>query len=465
MKNIFLAASLLLASFAAYAQCPTTISNFPHNEGFESTTPSWTPTTTVTTSCLEWIRTSGGTTSSGTGPSGAQSGSFYAYVEASTCTTSQIRTLTSPCYNLAGKASASFTFYYNMYGVNMGTLNLKVSNDNGATWTTLWTLSGDQGTAWHPVTVNLNLFLNQTIQLRMEGIIGVSYRSDMAIDNLTMDASGGTSLPDLTISSASAPTSVVAGSAAALSCIVNNALGTSSANSSSVAFYLSTNNTYSGDDVLLGTAAVGTLAAGASAQASFNASTPASTSGGTYFILYRADSNNDVLESNEANNVFARQITVVTATCSDGVQNGLETGVDCGGTCPPCGTTWVTNGIHINNLNTGNVGIGITTPTEKLTVNGMVLAKEFKATLNYPWPDYVFTPTHALLPLGELERYILTNGHLPNIPPADEVASNGVQLMEMNVKLLEKIEELTLYIIAMEKRIQTLEEDQKPEEK
>ncbi|GGD07570.1 hypothetical protein GCM10011368_06870 [Hyunsoonleella pacifica] len=72
------------------------------------------------------------------------------------------------------------------------------------------------------------------------------------------------------------------------------------------------------------------------------------------------------------------------------------------------------------------------------------------------WPDYVFTNDYKLPTLLEVEAYIKENGHLPNIDSAKEVEKNGVLLGEMNAKLLEKIEELTLYIIEQQKQIELL---------
>ncbi len=102
--------------------------------------------------------------------------------------------------------------------------------------------------------------------------------------------------------------------------------------------------------------------------------------------------------------------------------------------------------------NNGNVGIGTTTPDSKLAVNGVVHAKEVKIDL-VGWPDYVFENTYQLPTLDQVETHIKENGHLQNIPSAQEVAENGIELGEMNKKLLEKIEELTLYTIAQEKEL------------
>ena len=80
-----------------------------------------------------------------------------------------------------------------------------------------------------------------------------------------------------------------------------------------------------------------------------------------------------------------------------------------------------------------------------------------QVALTNPGPDYVFEPTYDLKPLAEIETYIKENKHLPEVPSAKEMEKNGVQLGEMNMLLLKKIEELTLHIIEQNKRIETLE--------
>ena len=105
----------------------------------------------------------------------------------------------------------------------------------------------------------------------------------------------------------------------------------------------------------------------------------------------------------------------------------------------------------------GKVGIGTTNPSEKLSVNGTLRAKEIKCQAS-PWPDYVFASDYNLKSLASVEEFIVQNGHLPNIPAAAEVDENGIALGEMNARLLEKIEELTLYTIEQEKAI-TVQKD------
>ena len=104
----------------------------------------------------------------------------------------------------------------------------------------------------------------------------------------------------------------------------------------------------------------------------------------------------------------------------------------------------------------GKVGIGTSTPSEELEVNGTIRSKEVKVEAS-PWPDYVFDEAYDLKSLAETEQYIKENKHLPNLPSAEEVSENGIELGEMNAKLLEKIEELTLHLIQQEERISELE--------
>jgi hypothetical protein len=99
------------------------------------------------------------------------------------------------------------------------------------------------------------------------------------------------------------------------------------------------------------------------------------------------------------------------------------------------------------------VGIGTTQTDAKLTVNGTVHTKEVKVDLNVPGPDYVFEKDYPLMSLEETKAYIDANKHLPEVPSAKEMEKNGVQLGEMNMLLLKKVEELTLYSIEQNQKL------------
>ena len=101
----------------------------------------------------------------------------------------------------------------------------------------------------------------------------------------------------------------------------------------------------------------------------------------------------------------------------------------------------------------GNVGIGTNNPDSKLSVNGTIHTKEVKVDL-IGWPDFVFNNNYELRSLDEVEQHINEKGHLPEIPSEIEVAENGINLGEMDAKLLQKIEELTLYLIDQNKQLQ-----------
>ncbi|MGS2741649.1 hypothetical protein [Sinomicrobium sp. M5D2P17] len=106
----------------------------------------------------------------------------------------------------------------------------------------------------------------------------------------------------------------------------------------------------------------------------------------------------------------------------------------------------------------GKVGIGTTFPDTKLAVNGVVHSKEVKVDLN-GWSDFVFEEHYNLPTLEEVEQHIKEKGHLKDIPSAKEVEANGIFLGEMDAKLLQKIEELTLYTLQQQKEIEALRQE------
>lgn len=113
--------------------------------------------------------------------------------------------------------------------------------------------------------------------------------------------------------------------------------------------------------------------------------------------------------------------------------------------------SWGNNSETYLTINKGNVGIGTSSPNNKLDVNGTIHSREVNVDLNFPAPDYVFASGYKLRSLEEVEKYVKENSHLPEIPSAKEFEQNGIYLAEMNMALLKKVEELTLYMIEMKK--------------
>jgi hypothetical protein len=122
--------------------------------------------------------------------------------------------------------------------------------------------------------------------------------------------------------------------------------------------------------------------------------------------------------------------------------------------------------IKVENATTGHIPfilessgrLVISNETEKilqLEPSGLLRARRIRVDSD-TWADFVFDKNYKLMPLNELEQYVVTENHLPNVPSAQDVIQNGVDLVEMNKILLQKVEELTLYIINQEKRLNQL---------
>ncbi|NMM47708.1 S8 family serine peptidase [Marinigracilibium pacificum] len=169
--------------------CTGEVSSYPYSESFESGLGAWSQ---GTGDDLNWTRDSGGTPSSGTGPSSGSAGAFYMYVEASSPNyPSKVGYLNSPCFDLSGESSANITFDYHMNGTAMGSLALQASNDNGSSWSNAWSISGSQGNSWKSVSVDLSSYIGGTVQFRFVGTTGSSWSSDIAIDNVSVGSDGG----------------------------------------------------------------------------------------------------------------------------------------------------------------------------------------------------------------------------------------------------------------------------------
>ena len=109
-------------------------------------------------------------------------------------------------------------------------------------------------------------------------------------------------------------------------------------------------------------------------------------------------------------------------------------------------------------LSNGQVGIGVDNPDSKLVVDGKIRSEEVKVEV-INGPDYVFEPDYQLRTLRETKEYIAENKHLPEIPSAKEMESGGVDLGDMNMRLLKKIEELTLYQIELMEEMEAMKKE------
>jgi hypothetical protein len=152
----------------------------------------------------------------------------------------------------------------------------------------------------------------------------------------------------------------------------------------------------------------------------------------------------------------------ITHSGSDGGAYGINNAVVLGATYFTSGATFrplvlgTSNLPRLTILGNGNIGVGTSDPgAYKLAVLGKIRATEIKVETG--WADFVFKPDYKLRSLYETERFIKKNGHLPEIPSASEVEKDGINLGEMNAKLLQKIEELTLHLIEVKKQVEVLE--------
>ncbi|MFD1161272.1 immunoglobulin-like domain-containing protein [Hwangdonia seohaensis] len=170
--------------------CSGGITSFPYTEGFENTLGAWTQSTSDD---INWTVDANGTPSGSTGPASAVQGSYYIFVEASgngTGYPNKQAIINSPCYDLSGQSSATFSFSYHMYGASdMGTIALEASNDNGLSWTSIWNQSGNKGNSWQTANVDLAAYVGNSVQLRFNRVTGSTWQADIALDNINLTAS------------------------------------------------------------------------------------------------------------------------------------------------------------------------------------------------------------------------------------------------------------------------------------
>ncbi|WP_081988251.1 immunoglobulin-like domain-containing protein [Psychroserpens jangbogonensis] len=167
--------------------CSGGITSYPYSEGFEGSFGAWSQSTADD---IDWAVNSGTTPSSGTGPSSANQGSSYIYVEASgngTGYPDKRAILTSPCFDLSAVSTPTFSFDYHMFGAaNMGSIDLELSDDDGASWTSIWNQTGNQGDQWNTIELDFSAYAGSNVQLRFNRFVGNTWQADIAIDNINL---------------------------------------------------------------------------------------------------------------------------------------------------------------------------------------------------------------------------------------------------------------------------------------
>lgn len=171
----------------------TLVNTFPYEETFDSGIGDWTQ---AAGDDGDWIVDAGGTPSGNTGPSNDITGvGNYLFLEASTngspgeIGSNATAILESPCFDLNILNNGFLTFNYHLFGADQGTLNVEITNDDGNTWTNIFSIGGDLGNTWNSETIDLSTYNNQIVKLRFVGTTGNGFASDMAIDQINLSAS------------------------------------------------------------------------------------------------------------------------------------------------------------------------------------------------------------------------------------------------------------------------------------
>lgn len=166
-------------------QCSATVTGFPFSETFESGLGLWSQ---AVDDGFNWTRQTGGTPSSGTGPSGAANGGYYIYTD-SRSPNSPWKTaiLNSPCIDFTDQGGGRVYFFYHMNGNKVGWIQLQASTDNGANWTVLWGAGGKSyGDTWIQQHADLSAYAGQTVKLRFVVTMNSGPGGDIALDDISV---------------------------------------------------------------------------------------------------------------------------------------------------------------------------------------------------------------------------------------------------------------------------------------
>jgi hypothetical protein len=395
--SILLLLTIFAFSLDVSAQNLYTQSNAAHPTNEANSTTGWTGAATITSSTI--------TTQLGTYSirvvSTSNGGRDARYTFTATSGT---------VYNITIWARRGATFNNPAFANWTGVLGFTTTTINTQTWTQYnFTVTA---TATNPTIV------------AYAAPIGAAAGNEIYIDNITITAQGGGGGGGGDTQPPSAPSNLAASNIASTSLTLN---WTASTDNVGVTNYrIFRNNTFFGQT--------------GNANTTFNVTgLTASTAYSFYVMAQDAAGNN----SNQSN-------TINATTTSGGGGGGGDAYTTQNANLPT--VNWQSNNYYA----AGVVGIG-TQPNSnfQLSVNGDIRAKE--VVVESGWSDFVFEDDYELPALSEVEAYILKHGHLKGIPSAAEVKENGVGLAEINTLLLQKIEELTLYMIDLNKTVEKLE--------
>lgn len=166
--------------------CATPVTTFPHNMSFEGGSQGdWGQSALDD---FDWSLSNVATPTANTGPDAAQSGSYFAYLEATGNNPLRTAELYSPCFDLNYTQSPELTFWYHMNGTHTGSLKVQISTDAGSNWLTVFGKSGNQGNTWQQATVDLKTYVENTFfRIRFVGATGTGGDlSDIGIDNIDL---------------------------------------------------------------------------------------------------------------------------------------------------------------------------------------------------------------------------------------------------------------------------------------
>lgn len=397
-------------------------------EDFEGNSSTWT-WKNVGGDSADWIPNTGTTPTPNTGPMAAASGTQYAYVEADGAF-GATAILESPCYELEMGDKQQLQLPYYMFGSDVGSLRVEISTNGGNSWdpTPLFQKSFNQGNSWKQAWMNITSYFGDTVKFRVITTVGNGSEGDIAIDAINFRgsnpglvsevgcATGNTNIdPTVSITSPNNGDSFTEGDNVNITATASDSDGMID----SVSFFY--NNSPIGTDD----------------TAPYTATTNAAQVGTNTIKAVATDDQGATAESTININVVAD---------NSGGGGGSDS------------TLWVDSGNGDIYYNEGKVSIGTNTPEGDflLTVAGEMIATRVKISPMVGMPDYVFAEGYQLLKLKEIAEYIKEHKHLPEIPSAKEVEEKGLYLDHLSLKLLQKIEELTLYMIEHEREIEEL---------